>query len=650
VDLSGAQASRVRAELDGFASGPGPGAQLRLAGDGTPAEHRVRFEVERPRPEQRVVLALAGGLADSNWTGRLTDLTLEEEREQVWALRQPAALRASADSVSLEDACMEGAPGEFCLQAAWNRGGPWRGRATLAELDLGPLSGFLGPGLLARGIVTGEIVVEADDEAFRALSGGLDLTDGDIRIAGEDAGPLIAWDGGRLRLEGDEASARAALNLDLAGGDIVEGRLVVRWNEPDPRIDGQLEVTLEQLYLITELVPDLADLEGRATARATISGTLGEPQTHGRFEWLDGMAQIPTLGLQPSDISVVAELEDGELSFRARGRSGEGAFEADGRFDLGADTVEGQASLRGEDLLLANLPEARIAASPELRLSYSERRIVISGEVNIPTALISGLAAPTAITASVDEEIVGPRARVQEEGLTVTSRVRVTVGPDVQVQAAGLRGRVEGSILTVTQPEALPWGRGELRVVDGTFSIFGQRLEIETGRLIYTGGPLVNPGLEIRAVRRVDEVTAGALVRGTLQHPEISVYSDPPMARAEALSYLTIGKGLDELEAGEQSAVNQAANSLALAGGGLIARDLGRRLGFDDVAVAADEEGTALVVGRYLGSGLYVSYGLGLFDTVNTLRLRYQISQRLSVEAISGAEAAADLFYTFERD
>jgi autotransporter translocation and assembly factor TamB len=96
----------------------------------------------------------------------------------------------------------------------------------------------------------------------------------------------------------------------------------------------------------------------------------------------------------------------------------------------------------------------------------------------------------------------------------------------------------------VTEPEALPWGRGELRVVDGTFGAFGQRLEIETGRLIYTGGPLENPGLEIRAVRRVDQVTAGALVRGTLQEPEITLYSDPPMPSAEVLSYLTLGKSL----------------------------------------------------------------------------------------------------------
>jgi translocation and assembly module TamB len=189
-------------------------------------------------------------------------------------------------------------------------------------------------------------------------------------------------------------------------------------------------------------------------------------------------------------------------------------------------------------------------------------------------------------------------------------------------------------------------------VVDGTFGAFGQRLEIETGRLIYTGGPLENPGLEIRAVRRVDQVTAGALVRGTLQQPEISVYSDPPMPRAEALSYLTLGRSLSDLQSGEQRTVNQAANSLALSGGNVIAQDLGRRLGFDDVSVSADDDGqgASLVVGRYIGGGVYVGYGLGLFDTVNTLRLRYQINQRLSLEATSGEEQAADLFYTFERD
>jgi translocation and assembly module TamB len=211
---------------------------------------------------------------------------------------------------------------------------------------------------------------------------------------------------------------------------------------------------------------------------------------------------------------------------------------------------------------------------------------------------------------------------------------------------------VEGSLLTVLQPETDPWGRGELRVVDGEMSVLGQTLEIETGRLIYDGGPLENPMLEIRAVRQVRDVTAGALVRGTVQQPQISIFSEPAMSNAEALSYLTLGKSLEQVQSGERQSMNQAANALALSGGGLVMQDFARRLGFEDLEVSAEtgDDGSALVVSKYLGGGLYVSYGLGLFDTVNTLRLRYQVNRRLSLEAESGEEASADLFYSFERN
>jgi translocation and assembly module TamB len=652
VDVSGMQFSRLVAELEGFATAPGPGAGLRLEADGTPTDHRLHLALDRLRPEQGFRLGLAGALADGRWTGRLAELTLEEQQQTIWALQQPAALSASATQLTLDDACMQGTLGLLCLQAAWQRAGPWSGRATLDELDLGPLSEWLQSGLLARGILTGQVVVEADDDVFRALSGGLELTAGDIRVATEDSEPLLAWSGATATMTGDETEARATMRLVLADGNVLEGGAGIGWNAPDPPLEGRLEAALQQLQLISELLPELADLDGRATLEVTLAGTLSEPQLRGRFELLDGRTQIPILGLRPEGINFAAELEAGTLSFQASGRSGDGNFDADGSFDLSAESVEGRATLRGENVLLSNLTDIRIAASPDLRFHYSGNDLVIGGDVGIPFGRISGIGSPTAVTVSPDEVIVGPRARSTEDELRVRSRIRIEVGPDFQVQAVGLRGRIEGGILTVTEPQALPWGRGELRVVDGTFSVFGQSLEIETGRLIYTGGPLENPGLEIRAVRRVDQVTAGALVRGTLQEPEISIYSDPPMPRAEALSYLTLGKSLDQLQSGEQTTLNQAANSLALSGGGVIARDLGRRLGFDDVSVTADDDtgGASVVIGKSLGGGLYVSYGLGLFDTVNTLRLRFQVNQRLSLEATSGEEAAADLFYTFERD
>lgn len=652
VDLSGAQRSTVLAEAKGFAVAPGLALNLRLEGDGTPLEHQLQLELDRPRSAERLELALEGRLAEGDWQGMLTRLVLADAQQDIWRLQAPAELQAGSGTAELGSTCMGGTLGQLCLAGEWQRAGDWQGEASLEKLDLARVAEWLGTGINASGMVTGGLRIEAGAQGFRRLDGSLEVTAGELRLVEQESAALLAWQGGLLALDGDEEEARAELSFSLAEGDRAEGRLVAGWNEADPPLAGRLVAELGQLQIISEILPELARLDGRVSARANITGTLGAPVIDGRFEWLEGAAAIPELGLQPDEINLVAELADGALSFRATGRSGDGTFESRGRFDLSAEGVEGRAMLEGEDLLMAELPDVRITASPDLRLHYTGQAIGLGGTVEIPSARISGFGGPTAVRVSSDEVIVGQRSQAPEEGLAVTSRIRVTVGPDVQVEAAGLRGRIEGDLLTVTEPKGLPWGRGELRVVDGTFGIFGQQLEIETGRLLYTGGPLENPGLEIRAVREVDDVTAGAMVRGTLKQPEISIYSDPPMPRAEALSYLTLGKSLDDLQSGEQTTINQAANSLALTGGGLIAQDLGRRLGFDEIAVTADttSEGAALVVSKYLGGGLYVSYGLGLFDAINTLRLRYQVNNRLSLEAASGDEAEADLFYTFERD
>lgn len=652
VDLSGAAESGVVAELAGFATAPGRGSSLRIEASGTPQAHRARLDFKRPQLAQEFLLALEGSLAKSHWSGRVTEIILADEERAVWSLQAPAELGADSGAVSLGNACMDGTFGLLCLEGTWRRTGAWHGSAVLSQLDLEPLSRRFGGGLLATGVLTGAVELEAGEKRFSKLTGRLELTAGEIRQRGEDDKSLISWVHGNLDVAGDEGMAEAVLSLKLDGADHVDARLAVGWNAPDPFLDGRIDAELTQLHLLPELVPELAELEGKASLHAVVAGTLGAPTLEAGFELQDGAVDMPALGLQPDQVEALATLVDGEFSFAATGRSGDGTFATEGRFDLAADGVEGRATLTGEQVLLVNLADARVAASPDLRLHFSGRDITIGGDVVISFARITELGGANAVSASPDEVLVGARAPAKDDGARVSSRVRVTVGPDVQIQAAGLRGSVEGSILTVIQPEMLPWGRGELRVVDGTFGAFGQQLEIETGRLIYTGGPLENPGLEIRAIRRIDQVTAGALVRGTLQQPEISIYSDPPMPRSEALSYLTLGRSLADLQSGERQTVNQAANSLMLSGGNLIAQDLGRRLGFDEVEVTADDngEGTSLVISRYIGGGVYVGYGLGLFDTVNTLRLRFQINSRLSLEAVSGEEQAGDLIYTFERD
>nr|WP_240900929.1 translocation/assembly module TamB domain-containing protein [Thioalkalivibrio sp. XN8] len=652
LDLSGEQPSALQLEIAGVGQRVGRRSRVQLVGTGTPAAHELRLEFHRQRPEQGLSMALAGSFTDQRWLGRLEEALISEAEQPLWVLQEPAPAALKDGEFSLRDACLDGVFGLLCLDGAIARAGPWQAEAALAGLDLAEVGEWLNLGLQAAGTLTGGISVSADQARFTTLSGGLGLGPGQVRVRGETNEPLLAWSGGALELAGDAGRASGALRLLLAGEDHLEAELGIGWNHTDPPLDGSLTGQVSQLGLIRELVPELGGLGGRMELDGRVSGTLGDPAARLAFRLREGNAYLPGLGIRPEDIELDALLEQDMLRFRLTGRSGDGRFEGHGEFDLEADGLAGSAFLEGDSVLVVDLPDVRVAASPDLDFRYAPGRLAVTGSVTLPAATIRGFNGGQAITPSADAVIVGPAAPEGQDELEVRSRIRLVVGPAVEIQASGFAGRVEGELLTVIAPDADPWGRGELRVQDGSFAVFGQRLDISSGRLIYDGGPLENPSLEIRAEREIDFTTAGALVRGTLDQPEISLYSDPPMPRAEILAYLALGKGVDELDTAEQGSVNQAANALALSGGSLVVQDLARRLGFEGLSVSARSgpDETALVVSKYLGSGLYVSYGVGLFDTVNTLRLRYQVNRRLSLEATSGEEEAAEAYYTFERD
>ena len=76
-----------------------------------------------------------------------------------------------------------------------------------------------------------------------------------------------------------------------------------------------------------------------------------------------------------------------------------------------------------------------------------------------------------------------------------------------------------------------------------TYDAYGQSLELERGELLFTG-PLDDPTIDVRAVRRVGATTVGVQLTGTLLAPSTRVYSEPPMSEADALAYLLLGRPL----------------------------------------------------------------------------------------------------------
>jgi translocation and assembly module TamB len=149
-------------------------------------------------------------------------------------------------------------------------------------------------------------------------------------------------------------------------------------------------------------------------------------------------------------------------------------------------------------------------------------------------------------------------------------------------------------------------------------------------------------------------VTVGLNVRGTLQAPRLSFFSDPTMPQTQIVTYLLTGKPTDAVSSNDTATMSSAREALALQGGGLLASQIGRRLGLEEVGVESsmDSDGganTALVLGKFLSPRLFISYGISLTESINTLKLRYTISDKWIFKTEAGENQSADLEYTIER-
>jgi len=217
-----------------------------------------------------------------------------------------------------------------------------------------------------------------------------------------------------------------------------------------------------------------------------------------------------------------------------------------------------------------------------------------------------------------------------------------------------LNGYLSGQLAVQDVPGHATTGRGQI-VVDGTYKAYGQDLKIEQGRLLFAGTPIDNPGLDLRATRSgfADaDVTVGLQVRGTALVPVLTVFSQPAMEQSDALSYLVAGKPMSQLKSGEGDAVGSAARALGTAGGDLLAKSIGTRMGLDDVGVADSSAvgGAALTVGKYLSPRLYLSYGVGLFTPGEVVTLRYRLTRLFNVEIQNGTlSSRAGINYKVEK-
>ena len=240
-----------------------------------------------------------------------------------------------------------------------------------------------------------------------------------------------------------------------------------------------------------------------------------------------------------------------------------------------------------------------------------------------------------AVSASSDVVVLDPVDPKRGTANTLDLDLALVMGDDVAIDGFGLSGTLGGSLRVRAVPGRDMRGTGALDV-GGRYAAYGQRLQITRGRLLWSNTLVEDPVLDIRAERVVGEVTAGIRVEGRASAPRATVYSDPAKSESEALAYLTLGRPLSSLSGDEARQLGTAKSALN-AGTGLLAAELGARIGLDDAGVTESRAlgSDVLSVGKYLSPKLYVGYGVSLLGTGQVLMLKYLLRKGYDIQVES---------------
>lgn len=672
VDVAGNAQSKVSLSLK---EGNAAGVELRriaLNGRGDPGAHTLTLVADTSSGQADI--ALQGNLKnpwqpDMIWNFRLNQANLKYPDLDGWVLQKPSSGQISAGQAMLSQSCWQSGEALLCLKGQQTTE-KVLADFTLTGLPFSYVSHYLPPDFDVQGSLSGTGTLDQSGKNEPSVT--VNLKTSAVRLLSRDSNEeqhkdalIIAFQPSNIFLKMQQGGLLAGIELPLSKTDSIalnaaissgQGALVKR------PLKGQITTEIQNLDFIADLIPEVQDLAGRLTGRMALSGSLESPVLDGRLALVEGVAELERPGLNLKDIQVELSGEgDSGIRLTAHAISEGGALDIVGTSDLRGKAANADITVKGENFRVINTLEAQVDASPNLAIALRENRIDVDGELVIPKAQITLKTLPESAVKVSDDQVIIESEELEKEGTTtsreVYARVRTVLGDNVSFNGFGLKARVQGNILVVDQPGEPTTGSGELKIVDGEYRAYGQGLVIETGRILFSGGPIGQPGLDVRAVRRPEEgITVGVQVRGNLRQPDFKLFSDPAMTQGNQLSYLVLGRPLSGTSGSEGSALSRAALAMGLKGGNSVAKKIGGELGLDQFGVDSGEAGSgtnpekaSFVVGKYLSPKLYVSYGLGLFKPISTLRLQYAISSHWKLVSESSSEASGgDVIYMIE--
>ena len=431
------------------------------------------------------------------------------------------------------------------------------------------------------------------------------------------------WQFGPAQLQGKpldwQASVRAGadtrtLRATLSGrgsriGQVdgeLQAALVSPWAlAEDQPWRGRLATDIADLGWLGELIGDGWQTGGRLKGEATLAGTPRRPLLNGR--WLgEALAlSLPEQGLQLTDGTLAARLDDNRLrverlAFDSRLRPAPRPLRLaapetiarltarPGRLEISGEMAVDRSSDGDRPRCARHPPRPRRRLAGErpvdsaLRrrpayLAKPRHRVAVSACAansqptpatgNWRPAAPHGFPTMSSSAAAATGVTTARRHRPRPCARRWISTSAPTPGRCSSFSGSGLSARLGGQLQITARGRDLPRATGTIRTRDGRFAAYGQQLELERGVLSFQG-LLDNPALDVRAVRKGLAVEPGVQIAGNARRPVVRLISDPELPDTEKLAWLVLGHGPEQMSASDATVLLGAA-------GGLLGNDAG---------------------------------------------------------------------------